>query len=123
MKNEKIKDYLLNNIEVLKDVVKEINCWDGSLDYLDFYENDEEFFEMCFPNKAIDAVRAVYYGDYNYNDDYVRFNAYGNLESFNDYDYEEELKNYIDEIIERLEEEKDNITIYDNELKEMLEEK
>lgn len=31
MKNEKIKDYLLNNVEVLKDVVKEINCWDGSL--------------------------------------------------------------------------------------------
>lgn len=121
MKNEKIKDYLLNNVEVLKDVVKDINCWDGSLDYLDFYENDEYFFNDMF-QKADDAVRAVCYGDYNYNDDYVRFNAYGNLESFNDYDYEEELKSYIDEIIERLEEEKDNITIYDDELKEMLEE-
>ncbi len=121
MKNEKIKDYLLNNIEVLKDVVRELNSWDGSLDYLDFYENDEYFFNDMFKS-ADEAVRAVCYGDYNYNDDYVRFNAYGNLESFNDYDYEEELKSYIDEIIERLEEEKDNITIYDDELKEMLEE-
>ena len=121
MKNEKIKNYLLNNVEVLKDIVRELNSWDGSLDYLDFYENDEYFFNDYF-QKADDAVRAVYYGDYNYNDDYVRFNAYGNLESFTEYDYEEELKSYIDEIIERLEEEKDNITIYDDELKEMLEE-
>lgn len=121
MKNEKIKDYLLENIDVLKDIVKEINCWDGSLDYLDYYDNDEYFLNDMF-EKPDDAVRAAYYGDYNYMDDYVRFNGYGNLESFSQYDYEEELKSYIDEIIERLEEEKDNITIYDNELKEMIEE-
>lgn len=72
--------------------------------------------------KADDAVRAVCYGDYNYMDDYVRFNVYGNLESFTEYDYEEELKSYIDEIVDRLIEEKGNITIYDDELKEMLEE-
>lgn len=46
------------------------------------YENDEEFFEMCF-TKPIDAVRAVAFGDYRYTDSYVRFDGYANLESFN----------------------------------------
>lgn len=121
MKNEKIKGYLLENIETLKDITRELNSWDGSLDYLDYFENDEYFFNDMFKS-ADDAVRAVCYGDYNYMDDLVKFNAYGNLESCSYYEYEEELKNNIDEIIERLEEEKDNITINDDKLKEMLEE-
>lgn len=45
------------------------------------YENDDEFFETFFNGKTIDAVRAVCYGEYHYYDTYVKFNAYGNLES------------------------------------------
>lgn len=45
------------------------------------YENDEDFFEENFSN-ADSAVRAVCYGEYHYTDEYVVFNAYGNLESF-----------------------------------------
>lgn len=39
-----------------------------------------------------DAIRAVYYGDYRYVDDYVVFNGYGNLESFSGYC----LKDHVD---------------------------
>lgn len=48
-------------------------------DYI--HSNDEYFFEEMF-EKADDAVRAVCYGEYHYQDEYVVFNAYGNLDSF-----------------------------------------
>lgn len=118
---EELKEYLLNNIEVLEGVVREINSWDGSLDWLDVFNNDEEFFEIFYHNKTVEAVRAVCYGNYNYMDDYVRINAYGNLESCNAWEYKEELTNYIDEIIESLIEEKENLYIDDSNLIELLE--
>lgn len=34
---EKAKEYLLNNIDTLENIVKEINSYDGSLDWLDYY--------------------------------------------------------------------------------------
>ena len=36
------------------------------------------------------------------NDDFVRFNGYANLESFNDWELEKEYKDNIDEIITQL---------------------
>ena len=50
--------------------------------------NDEDFFNLFFEGKPMEAVRAASYGHYNYADDWVWFNAYGNLESG---DYEEQL--------------------------------
>lgn len=47
------------------------------------FENDEFFFSEMF-STTNEAVRAVCYGEYHYTDDYVRFNAYGNLETTND---------------------------------------
>ena len=47
-----------------------------------FYINDEEFFEIYF-TKSIDAVRAIHFGKWSFADDFVQFNGYGNLESFN----------------------------------------
>lgn len=98
----KIKDFLLNNISILGDAVRELNGYDGSFEHLDVYENDEEFFNMFFEGKPMEAVRASQYGNYNYTDDYVRFNGYGNLESLSEYKYEDELKSEIDDIVDTL---------------------
>ena len=48
----------------------------------EIYDNDEDFFSTFFENDTIGAVRAVSYGSYNYSHNYVKFNGYGNLESF-----------------------------------------
>lgn len=64
-----------------------------------FFTFDEEFFEISF-NSAYDAARAVHYGTINWNDDYIRFNGYGNLESLSEYDLSLEADDYIDEIYE-----------------------
>ena len=122
MKNyEEIKDYLLNHIDEIGDIIIEINSIDNSLDYLSYYENDEEFFNTYFYNNPTEAVRSVYYGDYNYCDKDVSFNGYGNLVSFNDYDLEKEYKEYINEIVNALLKHYQEIGITDDELLKLIE--
>ena len=101
MKKEKIREYLLNNEETLLDVVSELNSWNGCLENLEFWENDEEFFNTFF-NNPMEAIRATYYGNYNYNDDYVKFNGYGNIDSYSEYERIEEIKDNIDDIVDNL---------------------
>lgn len=96
------KNYLLENLEVLQEVVQEINLWDGSLENLEVYSNDEEFFETFFPNDPFRLIGAIQFGSYSINDDYVKFNGLANLESFDEYELKQELKDNIDEIIEQL---------------------
>lgn len=110
-KIESIKEYLLDNVDELRQIVSEINSWDSGLESLDVHENDEEFFNIFFEGKPMEAVRASFYGDYRYMDEYVRFNGYGNLESLDEYAYEREMKDYIDEIVDQLIDKKDNIDI------------
>ncbi len=59
-------------------------------DYI--YDNDEYFFDEFFTS-PMEAVRATFYGDYRYRDDYVQFNGYGNLNSYQ----EHELRRLIQE--------------------------
>ena len=95
---EKLKQEL--SIEELKEMSRDVISYNGCLDYLDYYTNDEYFFNDFFQNKVDEAVRATYYGDYNYMDDYVKFNAYGNLDSCNEFEYEKEIEDNAEEIIE-----------------------
>lgn len=121
MKNyEEIKNYLLDHVHEIGDIVSEINSIDNSLEYLEYWDNDEEFFDTFFHNDPMGAVRAAYYGDYNFNDDFVRFNGYANLESFNDWELEKEYKEYINEIVNALIEHYQEISICDDNLKELI---
>lgn len=119
-KNEELKELFKNmDVEDLMEVVQDINHYDGSLDWLNYQVNDEDFFEIYF-SKADDAVRAVCYGDYNYADDYVKFDGYGNLESCSKYDLEEELKSNIDEIEEKIIDLKNDITFCNDDINKIL---
>jgi len=59
----------------------------------EIYVFDDEFFEMFFSNKPMEAARAASFGEVNWSDDYISFNGYGNLKSLN----EHEAINSIDE--------------------------
>ena len=115
-----IRELLLNDLNTLKDVVRELNSWNGCLNYLEVYNNDEEFFDMFFEGRPAEVARAIYYGDYNYNDEYVKFNAYENLESLSKYEYEEMLEENIEEITENLIEYAEYISIDSEELENLL---
>lgn len=107
---EEIKDKLERlSLEELMNIVREINSYDSSLDWLDFEYNDEEFFKVFFGDNVIEAVRAAHFGNYNFTDEYVIFDGYGNLNSFSEYQIEEEIRNSLDEIAERITELKDEI--------------
>lgn len=58
------------------------------------YPNDDEFLETMFSNFN-DVARAVYYGDYKYTDEYIKFNAYGNLQTYYD-SYDALQDNFVD---------------------------
>ena len=117
---EDIKDYLLNHIDEIGNIVSEINSIDNSLEYLEYWDNDEEFFNTYFYNNPMEAVRSSYYGNYNYCDDYVKFNGYGNLESANEYGLVKRYEEYIDDIVKALIEHYQEISIYDNNLLEII---
>jgi hypothetical protein len=55
------------------------NCFDNEI-----YGNDDDFMETFFGRGTapMRLAQAIYYGDYHYYHEYVRFNGYGNLETF-----------------------------------------
>ena len=123
------KEELLDNIkqafienEDLRSIVMDINSYDGYFDDMQWWDNDEEFFETFFGTVIMDAVRAVCYGEYNYTDEYVKINAYGNLETTNY--IQDELEGYVDDIVEHIIDnwsELNNIDV-SQETKDMIEE-
>lgn len=88
-----MKTAVKNNIESIKEWFDELTTADqveahniyareqSSDD--EIHSNDDDFFNTYFENRTLEAVRAVCYGEYKYTDEYVVFNGYGNLESFN----------------------------------------
>ena len=97
-----LKDYMVAEVTVdeLKELVDACNSWNGSLDHLRVEDNDEEFFSIFFSANVMEAVRAISFGNYNYNDDYVMFNGYGNLETMDSYSYDKLLEESKEEIID-----------------------
>ena len=103
----------MNETEKLMAMVLEVNSWNGELEYLDMWGNESEFFHTFFNNNPMEVARAIQYGDYNYHDDYVAFDAYGNLVSYSDYQVGELLKDHKEEIIESYNELVENGSIED----------
>lgn len=67
------------------------------------YENDDYFLETYFMERPAELARSIQYGDYRYSDDYVQFNGYGNLESFDYTDghvFLSDIANYIADLDE-----------------------
>jgi len=101
------KDELLESIkaafvetEDLMSIVSDINSYDGYFDDIQWWENDEDFFNTYYADDIMGAVRAVCYGEYTFTDEYVKINAYGNLETTNY--IQDELEGYVDDIVDHL---------------------
>ena len=100
-KYENLKNYLLSNEEELKSIISDINCYNGNLPWLECYDNDEYTINELFSSPA-EALRSAYFGDYDYNKPYFKFNGYGNIESLDEYDLRNQARNCIDDIINEL---------------------
>lgn len=63
-----------------------VELWNEySTDTIYSFSDPEEFFNEYF-SSPYEAFRASYFGNVNYSDKFVAFNAYKNLETFNNFD-------------------------------------
>ena len=117
-----IKNYLLNHFNVIGEIVSEINSVDNSLEFLEYWKNDEEFFNTYFYTTPMEAVRGSFFGEYNYCDEYVKFDVDGNLKSANANEVMLEYKDFIDDIVNSLLYNYDKISLKDRELIKLIKE-
>lgn len=76
------KDFLKKYIESLNE--NELLLLNNEFtEYDEVYINDEYFLDEYFSTPS-EAVLAIHFGKYKFSDQYVIFNAYGNLESADD---------------------------------------
>ncbi len=94
---EELKKYLEEHTDILATMVTDVNYYNGGLEDFVYYDNDEYFYNTYF-DEPVEVARAIYYGEYNYKDDYIKFNVYGNLETCNKWEYESILADNIEEI-------------------------
>jgi hypothetical protein len=91
----------MNNLDT-EDLIQLNNtyCWRTS-DESEVYGNDEEFFSTFFSTNSFEAVRSAHFGDWRFQDNYVQFNGYGNLVSFNSFEVKDlpDLPQNIAEVI------------------------
>ena len=106
-----IENILTNNCgdSWIRGVVEVVNSYSGALEGLEYRENDDDFFDTFFYGRPYEVAGAIFFGDYNYNDYYVRFDGYGNLVSVSEYDYAQELEDSKGEILEAMVDEWENI--------------
>jgi hypothetical protein len=90
----------------------------------EIYENDEEFFNMNYPNNPHEAVRASFYGDFRYMDEYISLADNGNLVSFEERDLEKYIDdNLLAEYFDENPEELDDLEIEEEEPNEVSEDR
>ena len=121
MKKNELREYLLDNMETLLDIIDELNIFNGCLEHLCFFENGDEFLDTFFDSPS-EAVKAAWCGEYYINEKYVQFNGYGNIDSYDEDERDEKIKEDIDNIVDCLVKYYKDIPIFDDELQELLEE-
>ena len=120
MKEKRIREYLLGNLEALKTIVIDINTFNNALERIDFYNNDEVFFEYFFKDNIKEAVICTQTVNYNPQDKYVIFTDYDTLHSYSEEDLRELLIAEVDSVIEVLLDYCEDMVILDKKLKKLL---
>ena len=85
-------------VETLRNMVNEVNGWDGSLENLEYYYMEDFNFIMEGQTPEFIAHR-IHFGDFNPTYDYFRFNGYGNVESISERELERVIEDWADDII------------------------
>ena len=99
-KIENLKSLILNDVSIGIGLVNDVNSWDLSLEHLQVFSMDE-FNEIMEGYDPLEIANRIYFGDFNPNHEYFRFNGYANLESLDEYDLKDEIINYSSEIARR----------------------
>lgn len=72
----------------LEDIYNQLDT-EYTEDIIDWIPFDDDFWKNYFKNNPYEAARSTYFGNIqNWNDEYIRFNGYGNLETTHRIDYD-----------------------------------
>ena len=85
-------------VETLRNMVNEVNGWDGSLENLEYYYMEDFNFIMEGRTPEFIAHR-VHFGDFNPTHDYFRFDGYGNIETISNWELERVMEDWADDIV------------------------
>lgn len=91
---ELLKNWLEENGEDRLTICREINSYDGSMDWADTYDLEE----LASCTDAYELARSIIYGNVTNIENEVRYDGYMNLENVDEYDLEKESADYITEI-------------------------
>lgn len=82
-RDEFLENFIHEDLDVDISMLSDFNEWLLNNHYGDDYIYDD-LEEMLEGFNTMDVVRATYFGHFNFNDDYYRFNGYGNVDSLTD---------------------------------------
>ncbi len=99
-KIESLKGLILSDVSIGVDLVNEVNSWNCSLEYLQTFSMDE-FDGLLEGYTPSEIANRIYFGNFNPNHEFFRFNAYANLESLDEYELMNEIKENALEIAKR----------------------
>ena len=102
-REQAIRNYVEQlNGDDLTYLLQHMNGYDGCFEECVYYDMDE-FDEFMTNYTPMEIAQMIFYGDeFNPNDEYFRFNAYGNLESADWHDVVAEAEDLVDDIIYHL---------------------
>lgn len=101
-REEAIRNYVEQlNGDDLTQLLQHMHAYDGCFDDCAYFDMDE-FDDFMSNSTPLEIARMIFYGDFNPNDDYFRFNAYGNLESADRLDVVAEAEDVESDIIDHL---------------------
>ena len=102
-REQAIRNYVEQlNGDDLTYLLQHMNGYDGCFEDCVYYDMDE-FDEFMANYTPMEIAQMIFYGDeFDPNDEYFRFNAYGNLESADWHDVVAEAEDLVDDIINHL---------------------
>ena len=101
-REQAIRNYVeqLNGDDLIY-LLQHMNGYDGCFEEATYYDMDE-FDEFLSGRTPVEIARMIFFGEFNPNNDYFRFNAYGNLESADWPDVVAEAEDLESDIIDHL---------------------
>ena len=92
--------YIVDNFGSLESLYDKIDNKED-LESVDYYPNDEEFFNTFYMDEPYKLVQAIAYGDYRYSDNFVKFDGYANLKSVYEIPYEDDCAELVSRYFEQ----------------------
>lgn len=86
---EIIEAYIDEELEVDIDLLADYNEYLSENGYETYFTDLDEVLAGCTP---LEIIQKTYFGNFNYADDYFKFNGYANIDSFSEYQVVEEMK-------------------------------